>query len=122
MKKLLVINNNVVRLNALYAKNTTRLSHSDIDKLHQLIIKKLVKNNIFFLSPYVYEDTYVTFMRHQMILTPDEVILVTEVNEKEINRINSIYDQKVKDIIDEAREEYAEKNLSQKEDVHSRKK
>lgn len=103
---MLVINNNVVRLNALYAKNTTRLSYSDIDKLHQLIIKKLVENNILFLSPYVYEDTYVTFMRHQMILTLDEVILVTDVNEKEINRINSIYDQKVKDLIDEAREEY----------------
>ena len=97
-------------LNAFYAKKEGRLSYEEIRKFSNILINKFDKEHIPFIFGYEGDgDPIVTFDGVKYICLSDEIILCNSITEDIINKVNSIYDEKMQRLIVEAREEYLKK-------------
>lgn len=100
----------VAVLNAFYAKKEGRLSYEEIRKFSNILINKFDKEHISFVfGDESDSDPYVIFEGVKYIRLVDEIILCNLITEDIINKVNSIYDEKMQRLIVEAREEYLKK-------------
>lgn len=119
-----VIGSEMTVLNAFYAKKAGILKKKDIWRFQNLLLNKLTDNNITYIvrPENEYWGSIIEYEGIRLIQCSDEIYLQDLITEEKINEINSWWGEKISKIIEESRKEYAEKDLSQKEDVHSRKK
>ncbi|MBR5662496.1 MAG: hypothetical protein IKX00_02450 [Bacilli bacterium] len=100
----------VAVINALYARGEGRLSYQEINKFSNILASKWCENHIpFIVSDENDGEHDITFMNVRYIRAIDEVLLCTPLTEEIVNKVNSIYDEKMQKLIVEAREEYLKK-------------
>ena len=99
-----VIHDYTLIANVAYVKGGTTISYEEIRDFYKILGKNLVENNI----PFLYEsedETIFEVFGHEFIRTHDEVMLVNAMDEKFMEFVNC-YDDEMKKIIDESRDEY----------------
>ena len=106
-----VIHDYTLITNVAYVKGGTAISYEEIRDFYKILGNKLVENNI----PFLYEsedETIFEVFGHVFIRTHDEVMLVNAMDEKFMEFVN-FYDDKMKKIIEDSRNEYFLDHTSQ---------
>ena len=122
---MMVVSVEMIIINALAAKQAAKLNYDEIREFSKILFKKLNDSGICYMTEEQYERVdYVDYCGIRFMKGIDCARLMTNATEEDINDlvIRMYYNEKVVNIFKESRKEYAEKDLSQKEDVHSRKK
>ena len=122
---MMVVSVEMIIINALAAKQAAKLNYDEIREFSKILFKKLNDSGICYMTEEQYERVdYVDYCGIRFMKGIDCARLMTNATEEDINDlvIRMYYNEKVVNIFKESRKEYAEKNLSQKEDVQSRKK
>ena len=122
---MMVVSVEIIIINALVAKQADKLNYNEITEFSKILFKKLNDSNVCYMVEKQYERVdYVDYCGIRFMKGIDCARLMTNATEEDINDliIRMYYNEKVVNIFKESRKEYAEKDLSQKEDVHSRKK
>lgn len=95
-----VIRNEVLVNNAAYASGKFEISYNEIRSFANVLVKKLSSNNIFFI---VGDDE---LDERKYIQLRDRVILQYGIDEKYIEHINEGFNDTIKKLIVEARDEF----------------
>ena len=95
-----VIRNEVLVNNAAFASGKYEISYNEIRSFANVLVKKLSSNNIFFI---VGDDE---LDERKYIQLRDRVILQYGIDEKYIERINEGFNDTIKKLIVEARDEF----------------
>ena len=122
---MMVVSVEMIIINALAAKQAAKLNYDEIREFSKILFKKLNDSGICYMTEEQYERVdYIDYCGIRFMKGIDCARLMTNATEEDINDlvIRMYYNEKVVNIFKESRKEYAEKDLSQKEDVHSRKK
>ena len=111
----------VAVINAFYVRGGGRLSYQEIRKFSNILASKWYDNHIPFIVSDENDGEFdITFMNVRYICLVDEVILCTPLTEEIVNRVNSIYDERMQKIIVEAREKYAKTKMQDSTRKHNR--
>ena len=99
-----VIHDYTLIANIAYVKGRATISYEEIRDFYKILGKNLVENNIPFMYESKDENVFEVF-GHTFIRTHDEVMLVNVMDEKFMESVNC-YDDEIKKIIDDSRNEY----------------
>lgn len=106
-----VIHDYTLIANAAYVKGMATITYEEIRDFYKILGKNLVENNIPFMYESEDENVFEVF-GHVFIRTHDEVMLVNAMDEKFMEFVN-FYDDKMKKIIEDSRNEYFLDHTSQ---------
>lgn len=118
---MMVLRSEVIVLNAFYGKKEGTLDYKERNKFLQVVLKKLCKNHyMFIVKGEESKHPYYEFMDIRYLYLSDEILLFDNITEDKIDEINSIYDDDVKKLIVEAREEFYKENDKEPQRNHKR--
>lgn len=106
-----VIHDYTLITNVAYVKGMATITYEEIRDFYKILGKNLVENNIPFMYESEDENVFEVF-GHVFIRTHDEVMLVNAMDEKFMEFVN-FYDDKMKKIIEDSRNEYFLDHTSQ---------